>query len=70
MFWNNKEKKTVKELRKNQGWTVRELAMHVKVDTIEILKVDEMSLKDIKEPLKSKIKPCLTGRNLDKAPWL
>ena len=47
--------KTVKELRKNQGLTARELADKVKVDTTDILKVDEMRLKDVPESLKEKI---------------
>lgn len=49
---NNKK---VKELRKNKGYTAKELAMHLKVDTINILKVDDLKLKEVPEPLKSKI---------------
>ncbi|HAA89951.1 MAG: hypothetical protein XD63_1628 [Thermoanaerobacterales bacterium 50_218] len=61
--------KRVKDLRKNQGLTAKELAMCVKVETIEILKIDEMKLKDVPEPLKSKITPILKGKHLDKIPW-
>ncbi|MEG6617366.1 transcriptional regulator [Peptococcaceae bacterium 1198_IL3148] len=64
-----KENKLVKELRKNQGFTAKELAMKVKVDTVEILNVDEMKLKDVPEPLKSKISPILKGEYMDKIPW-
>ena len=63
-------KKTVKELRKNQGFTARELADKLKVDNVEILNVDELKLKDVPEPLKSKLLPILMGDFTDKIPWL
>ncbi len=47
--------KTVKELRKNQCLTAKELALRLKLDTIQILKIDTMKLKDVPEPLKTKI---------------
>jgi transcriptional regulator with XRE-family HTH domain len=61
--------KTVKELRKNQGLTVRELAQQLKLDSIDILKIDDMKLKDLPEPLKTKITPILRGDYMDKIPW-
>ncbi|NPV91992.1 MAG: helix-turn-helix domain-containing protein [Firmicutes bacterium] len=61
--------KTVRELRKNQGLTAKELAERVRVDTIEILKVDEMRLKEVPEPLKERIYPILSGEYMDKIPW-
>lgn len=61
--------KTVKELRKNQGFTAKELADKVKVDTTEIIKIDGIKLKDVPEQLKAKIKPYLTGEYTDKIPW-
>lgn len=61
--------KKVKELRKNQGLTVRELAQQLKADTIDILKIDDMKLKDLPEPLKTKITPILKGDNTEKIPW-
>jgi transcriptional regulator with XRE-family HTH domain len=61
--------KKVKELRKNQGLTVRELAQQLKADTIDILKIDDMKLKDLPEPLKTKITPILNGDNTEKIPW-
>ncbi len=67
--WLNRNK-TIKELRKNQGLTARELAMRVKLETPRILKVDDMKLKDVPEPLKKRIIPHLNGKNIDKAPWL
>ncbi len=60
--------KKVKELRKNQGLTCRELAQLVKLDTIDILKIDDMKVKDLSEPLKTKIIPILRGDYMDKIP--
>ncbi|KUG03388.1 hypothetical protein ASZ90_019176 [hydrocarbon metagenome] len=59
MFKWGINKKTLRELRRQQGFTARELAAIVKVDTIEILKVDDLKMKDIPEPLKSKLIPYL-----------
>ncbi len=71
MFFNfGLKNKTVKELRKKQGYTARELAAYLKLDTIVILKIDELALKDVPEPLKTKITPILKGDKIDKAPWL
>lgn len=70
MFWRFGVKgETVKELRKNQGLTAREVAQILKVEAIEILKIDEMKLKDVPEPLKTKITPILRGDYMDKIPW-
>ena len=62
--------KTVKELRKNQGLTARELAQRLKLDTVDILKIDGRKLKDVPEPLQSKLIPILRGDYMDKIPWL
>jgi len=70
MFLFGIKGKTVKELRKNRGLTARELAIVLKIDTVEILKIDELKVKDIPEPLKTKITPILRGDDLDKIPWL
>ncbi len=59
MFKWSKKKKTLRELRRNQGLTARELASMAKVDTVAILNVDELRLKDIPEPLKSRVTPYL-----------
>lgn len=48
--------------------TARELARQVKVDTIDILKIDGLKVKDLSEPLKTKIMPILTGDYMDKIP--
>lgn len=63
-------KKTIKELRKNQSLTAKELADKLKVDTIEILNIDDLKLIDVPEPLKSKLLPILRGDYVDKIPWL
>ena len=64
------ENKTVRELRKNQGLTARELAQRVKVDTADIMEVDSLKLKAVPEPLKTKISPILKGDYMDDIPWL
>lgn len=61
--------KRVKDLRKNRGLTARELAQRLKIDTIEILKIEEKKLKEVPEPLQSKLLPILRGDDLDKIPW-
>jgi transcriptional regulator with XRE-family HTH domain len=65
-----KEKKAVKELRKNQHLTAKELADKLKLDTVEILKIDDKRLKDIPEPLRSKLIPILRGDYMDNMTWL
>lgn len=62
--------KTVKELRKNMGLTAKELAQRVRVETSAINRIDEVKLKEVPAPLRSRITPILKGRDLDKAPWL
>lgn len=65
-----KDKKTVKELRKNQHLTAKELADKLKLETVDILKIDELRLKDVPEPLKSKLIPILRGDYMDNMTWL
>ncbi|NLW08044.1 MAG: transcriptional regulator [Clostridia bacterium] len=62
--------KTVKELRKNQGLTAKELAQLLKLDSIDILKVDAMKLGDVLPALREKLYPILSGDYTDKIPWL
>jgi len=64
------KQKTVKELRKNQGMTARELAECLNLKTATILRIDDKKLKDVPEPLRSKITPVLRGDKTDKIPWL
>lgn len=61
--------KTVKELRKNQGFTAQEVASELKVDTVVIKKIDYLKLKEVPEPLRSKVLPILRGDYMDKIPW-
>jgi transcriptional regulator with XRE-family HTH domain len=71
LFFNLRiRNKTVKELRKNQGFTARELAERLKLNTVAILRIDDMKLKEVPEPMKSKITPILRGDHVDKIPWL
>lgn len=70
MFHSRFMKKTIKELRKNQGLTAKELAAILKLESIEILNIDDLQLKDVPEPLKSKLLPILRGDYIDKVPWL
>ena len=65
-----KDKKTVKELRKNQNLTAKELADKLKLDTMDILKIEELRLRDIAEPLRSKLTPILRGDYMDNMTWL
>lgn len=70
MFFEFKNRnKTVKELRKNQGYTVQELAIKVKVDTSSINRIDYLKLKEVPEPIRSKVLPVLRGDYMDKIPW-
>lgn len=69
MFGIGFQRKTVKELRKNQGLTAKELAQLVKVKTVIILHIEERKLKDVPEPLKTKLIPVLRGDYMDKIPW-
>jgi transcriptional regulator with XRE-family HTH domain len=62
--------KTIKELRKDQGYTAAELAKMLKISPSHILKVDDMKLKEVPRPLYSKLLPILRGDDKDKIPWL
>jgi len=62
MFFWTFGNKTVKELRKKQGLTAQELATIVGVNSPMIKKVDQFKIKNVPEPLKSKIEPVLKGK--------
>ncbi len=62
MFFKTFGNKTVKELRKKQGLTARDLALIVKVNSPVIKKVDYFKIKNVPEPLKSRIVPVLRGK--------
>lgn len=69
LFYFRNKNKTIKELRKKQGYTAQELAIKTKLNTSVILKIDNRKLKHVPEPLKSKILPSLKGIDLGKYPW-
>ena len=69
MLFSSYQKKRVKELRKNLCLTAKELAERIKCDCVEIMQVDELRLKEVPEPLKSKLIPILRGDDYDKIPW-
>lgn len=61
--------KTVKELRMQRGYTVRELAEKLKISASIISKVDDHKVKHVPEPLKSRLIPVLRGDEDSKVPW-
>jgi ribosome-binding protein aMBF1 (putative translation factor) len=61
LFWNFNSK-TVKELRMKQGLTVQQLALMVKISSSVIKKVDHFQMKNVPEPVKSRITPALKGK--------
>ena len=69
MFGLGLGSKFVKNLRKDQGFTIIELANHLKIDALEIKRVDQLKLKDVPEPLKSKLVSLFRGDHQDKIPW-
>jgi transcriptional regulator with XRE-family HTH domain len=62
--------KTVKELRKNQGFTAKELAERARVTVNEINGIDALKLRQVPKPLRDKLMPYLNGTYTDKIPWL
>lgn len=70
MFFEFKNRnKTIEELRKDQGYTAQELALKLKIDTTSIKRIDHLKLKEVPEPIKSKVLPILRGDYMDKIPW-
>ncbi|MEW9671341.1 hypothetical protein [Ammoniphilus sp. 3BR4] len=70
MFWPFRNRnRTIKELRKDMGYTTKELTFKLKMDHMEILNMEELKLKEVPEPLKSKILPIVRGDEWDKVPW-
>ncbi|WP_425806415.1 transcriptional regulator [Desulfitobacterium sp. Sab5] len=70
MFGRTLMNKTIKELRKNQYFTAKELADKLHLDTIEILKLDDKKLKEVEDPLRSQLIPILRGDYMDNIPGL
>jgi transcriptional regulator with XRE-family HTH domain len=70
MFFNfGFNNKTVKQLRKERGYTAKELAEKIGIGTSLIKKADDYKVKNIPEPLKSKLLPILRGDIDNKIPW-
>lgn len=62
MFFKPFGKKTVKELRKNQGLTARELAIEINTSEALVRKTDYLQFNNVPEPLKSRMEPVLRGK--------
>ncbi len=62
MFLKPFGNKTVKELRKKQGLTARELAINIKISESLVRKTDNLQFKNVPEPLKSRMEPMLRGK--------
>lgn len=56
LFGFGRKNKTVKELRKNRGFTAKELADRLGLASVAIKRVDGLCLKDVPEPLRSRLK--------------
>jgi hypothetical protein len=61
--------KTVKQLRMERSYTAKQLADKLRIGTSLILRVDDHKLKDVPEPLKSRLLPVLKGEEDSKVPW-
>lgn len=60
---------TIKELRKNAGFTAKELALKIKCETVEIIRLDHLRLKEISREMRNQLIPILRGDQMDKIPW-
>lgn len=60
---------TIKDLRKNAGYTAKELALKIKCETWEITRIDHLRLKDIPLEMHRLLLPIFRGDRLDKIPW-
>ena len=61
--------KTVKQLRMERSYTAKQLADKLRISTSLILHVDDHKLKDVPEPLKTRLLPVLKGEEDSKVPW-
>lgn len=57
--------RTIKDLRKDHGLTVQQLADRSAVDKLEIIRIDHLRLKEIKDPTRSKLLHILRGDYMD-----
>jgi len=60
---------TIKELRKNAGFTARELALKLKCETVEIIRLDHLRLKEISPEMRHRLIPLFRGDRMDNIPW-
>ncbi len=66
MFFKTFGNRTVKELRKKQGLTARDLSLIVKVNSPVIKKIDHVKFKNVPEPLKNRIEAVLRGKRVNR----
>jgi transcriptional regulator with XRE-family HTH domain len=57
--------KLIKDLRKDMGLTVQQLAGQSGVDKLELLKIDHLKLRELRQPIRSQLMPTLRGDHLD-----
>lgn len=69
LFYFMNRNKTVKELRKNHLLTSKELAIKIKCESIEIMKIDDLKLKEIPKEWRYKLIPIFRGDRYDNIPW-
>jgi len=69
IFYILNRNKKIKELRKNSNFTAKELAIILKIETHEILNIDELKLKNVHKDTKEKLIPIFRGDRYDNVPW-
>lgn len=69
MFRFLNRNKTIKELRKNQSLTAKELALRIKCEPLDIMKIDHLKLKEISKEFQEKLIPIFRGDRYDNIPW-
>lgn len=69
LFYLMNRNKTIKELRKNSSFTVKELALKIKHETYVIASVDKKKLKEISKELRERLIPIFRGDRFDNMPW-
>jgi len=59
-YLRNKNKK-ISQLRKNIGYTAKELSIKLGWDTVDVLKIDDKKLKDISDKKREILMPIFKG---------
>jgi transcriptional regulator with XRE-family HTH domain len=57
--------RSIKDLRKDMGFTVQQLADQSGVDKLELLRIDNLKLRELQQPVRSQLMPSLRGDHLD-----